>query len=182
MQPAKLAAAVFGAALVVGGVYAVGLNTNAHPSVLQGDTLGPQPGETAYDYAARAQASLRDAGSERAFALVSFAEPRNPAHAAAAVTAAPRVGALVLADAPSKAIPEPAPGENRADVFAREADRMVAVGEENGVALDADAIVAVVVHAPGDVLREIARAPDVAAVEVLPPDAVWGAFGITPIR
>ena len=110
MQPAKIAAAALGVALAFGGVYAVGLATDAHPPVIQGDTLGPEPGESAGDYAARTEASLSTASPEPAYALVAFDGARTPAEAAAAVDGVPRVSAFLLADAPSKAIPEPTAG------------------------------------------------------------------------
>lgn len=172
-------AAALGVVLVAAGVYAVGLATPAQPPVLQGDTLGLQPGEGWEEYEGRAEASLSES-SAPAFALVTFVAPQEPAEAARAVAPAGRVDALMLADAPTQPIPEPPTGQTRAEVLAREAERLARAGAANGVELDPRAIVAVVVRDDGDTLRAIAGDDTVRAVEVLPPDAVWGTFGITP--
>ena len=88
----------------------------------------------------------------------------------------------MLVDAPAHPIPEPTGSEDRADVFAREAQRAAKRAQTKGVALNPTAIGAVVVYAPGDDLRAIAETAGVHAVEALPSDAVWGMFGITGVR
>lgn len=184
MRPQAAAAGVLGVALVLGGVYAVGLATPPQPPIVQGDTLGIQPGEDAASYAARAQATLSDADADAAehFALITFTSPCDPNCAADAVAAAGRVSALLLVDAASRAIPEPTAGSTRAEVLRREAGVVAAAGEARGVALDPQEIAAVVVRATGPELRVIAGSPAVAAVEVLPADAAWGSFGIAPAQ
>lgn len=180
MRGKSLAWVLAGVALALGGVYAVGAVTPAHQVAVQGDTLGRQPGEGAGEYAARSGASLSNS-SQPAFALVTFNTPLEPPAAERAVAAAPRVSALLLVDAPPQPIPEPSPGQTRADVFAREALRVAAAAERNGVELNPGRVAAVVVRADGGTLRAIAADGNVKAVEVLPPDAVWGAFGISPV-
>lgn len=169
-----------GVALALGGVYSVGLVTPAHQEAVQGDTLGRQPGEGEGEYAARSGASISNS-SQPAFALVTFRTPLAPPAAERVVAGAPRVSALLLVDAPPQPIPEPSTGHTRADVFAREARRVATAAERNGVELDPGAVAGVVVRADGDTLRAIAADRDVKTVEALPPDAVWGAFGISPV-
>lgn len=180
MRASGLAAALAGAALAVAGIYAVGAHTPAAPSVVQGDTLGRQPGESEGEYEARARASLSES-PDPSFALVTFRNPLAPVEAARAVAPVERVSGLLPIDAPLKPIPEPPAGETRADVFAREAEREADAGRANGVALDASEIAAVVVRADGRTLSELAAEPEVAAVEALPADAVWGTFGVSPV-
>lgn len=180
MRASGLAGALAGVALAVAGFYAVGAHTPAAPPAVQGDTLGRQPGESEGEYEGRALASLSES-SDPCFALVTFRGALAPADAARAVAPAERVSGLLLIDAPLRPIPEPSAGETRADVFAREAQREAGAGAANGVALDANAIAAVVVRAGGQTLRDLAAEPDVSAVEALPADAVWGSFGVSPV-
>ena len=177
----NMTAAVCGVALVVLGVTAIGVRTPAQQPGVQGDMLGPQPGEQMANYVARAEVSLQDAGAQPAYALVTFDAPCDPATAAQLVRIVARVDALLLVDAPAYPIPEPTGDEDRADVFAREAQRATQRAQTNGVTLSPVSIGAVVVHAPGEDLRAIAEQEGVRAVEVLPTDAIWGTFGITAI-
>ena len=170
----KMAAAACGVVFAVLGVTAIGMLTPAQQPGVQGDMLGPQPGEEMNEYAARAETSLQNAGAQSAYALVTFDAPCDPAAAARRVSIAARVDALLLVDAPAHPIP--------ADVFAREAQRAANRAQAKGVALNPTAIGAVVVYAPGDDLRAIAETAGVRAVEALPSDAVWGMFGITGVR
>lgn len=178
----NVAAAACGVVLAVLGVTAIGMLAPAQQPGVQGDMLGPQPGEEMSEYVARAETSLQNAGAQSAYALVTFDAPCDPAAAARRVSIAARVDALLLVDAPAHPIPEPAGSEDRADVFAREAQRAANRAQAKGVALNPTAIGAVVVYAPGDDLRAIAETAGVRAVEALPSDAVWGMFGITGVR
>lgn len=172
-------AVLLGIALVVAGVYTVGLRVQPHPPALQGDTLGRDQGESWEEYASRTRPSISESPS---FALVTFDAPRSAEEAAAIVREVRRVNALLLIDAPFQPIPEPPAGQTRADVFAREAQRLAVQGQMTGVELDPEAIAAVVVYDDGATLRTLADADGVRAVEALPPDAVWGAFAIRPAR
>lgn len=151
-------------ALVAAGIYAVGLATPATPPTIQGDTLGIEPGESWSEYEGRAGASISQ-GSEPSFGLVTFARPLSPSEAAAAVESLQRVNGLLLIDAPLTPTPEPPPGQTRADVFARITDQRIG---------------AVVAYDTPDAFKNVADGTDVAAVEILPPDAVWGSFTVTP--
>lgn len=172
-------AVLLGIALVVAGVYTVGLRTQPLTPALQGDTLGRDQGESWEEYASRTKPSISESP---AFALVTFDTPRRAEEAAAIVREVRRVNALLLIDAPFQPIPEPPTGQTRADVFRREADRLAAQGSANGVELDPEAIAAVVVYDDGATLRALADTDGVRAVEALPPDAVWGSFAIRPVN
>lgn len=176
----RLAAGALGAVLACAAVYGVGLATPATHPIAQGDELGREQGESFDGYRQRAEPGLSES-ADPAFALVTFPTPLSPEDAAREVAPAERVSGLLLVDAPIKPIPEPTFGHTRAEVFATEASHEAAIGETNGVALDPNAIGAVVVYADGDELREIAAGSG-AVVEVLPSDAAWGAFAVNPIH
>ncbi|OIR42588.1 hypothetical protein BJP08_04630 [Corynebacterium sp. NML140438] len=154
-------------AVLYGGCYLVGVNNPPAQPVLQGDALGTEQGETAPEYAARARQSLEEAsqeGGQAHFALVSFGHPLNPLEADAVLRPIGRVNA-VITDGGATPVGEPAPAKSRAGVF-------------QGVASSIDGAVVydTVAH-----LADVNDVNDVFAVEVLPADAVWGAFAIRPV-
>ena len=152
------------------------------PVAPQGDMLGMDSGEGFGDYAARAGTTLLDApADEPAFALLTFAQPLAPAEAAPVLEPLDRVNAMIIALASPFALPEPIAGETREDVFGRELDRIAASLAGVGDVPVPERIDAVVVHDTGDVLREVAEAPEIITAEVLPPDAAWGRFGVRPV-
>lgn len=151
MRPFALVVAT---ALLVAGFWAVGEANPPAPPVLQGDELGAFEGESDADYAARAARTLDH--EEASFALVTFVRPLGAAEAAGALEPAPRVSALVV------------PG--KAPVVVTEASRSN---------MRIDVITAAVVWANGAALRQIQQQDAVLAVEMLPADAVWGAFTLT---
>lgn len=172
---ALVAAAVLGA-----GIFAIGALHPPVPPVVQGDTLGPFAGEPAEHYAARTAASLEalDDGLDH-LALVSFTTPLSCDQAAATYEAAPRVNAIVPAALPYKDTPEPAAGASRAEVCERELQRALLSAH----AASADArVVGAIITADTPTLAGIATLPDVAAVEALPADAVWGAIAVSTPR
>lgn len=139
--------------------WGVGLANPPAPPVLQGDTLGPEDGER--EYLVRAEVSV-EAAEEPAFALVMFRAPLSGREAADAVSAARRASAVIAGAMIT--VGEPPAGEPRGDIFANATDGPVD---------------AVVIYGSGDELRQVARQPEVWAVEALPSDAVWGAFTLT---
>lgn len=139
--------------------WGVGLTNPPAPPVLQGDTLGPGDGER--EYLVRAEVSV-EAAEDPAFALVMFRAPLPGREAANAVSAARRASAVIAGALIT--VGEPPAGEPRDDIFANATDEPVD---------------AVVIYGSGDELRQVARRPEVWAVEALPPDAVWGAFTLT---
>ncbi|QGU04985.1 hypothetical protein [Corynebacterium comes] len=150
------------------------------PVAPQGDMLGTESGEPFSSYVGRADRSLADA-DQSAYALITFAQPLTPAEAESVLTGIGRVNAMIVALASPFALPEPIAGETRADVFQRELDRIADSLAGVGDVPVPERIDAVVVRDTGDVLRAVAGAPEIAAVEVLPPDAAWGRFGVRPV-
>lgn len=173
--------AVLAVVALAGALVLAFLDDATHrPVAPQGDMLGTQSGESFSAYAGRAERTLAEA-DEPAYALITFAEPLTPAGAEAALAGVDRVNAMIVALASPFALPEPVAGETRADVFRRELDRIAHSLAGVGDVPAPERIDAVVVRDTGDVLRSVARAPEIAAVEVLPPDAAWGRFGVRPV-
>ena len=137
------------------GVYVLGLNTGIAPHPM-GDQLGPDNGESATDYARRAQASLAEA-DEPAFALITFSSPLDPEDAADLLQNVRRVNQIIVADKAPISVGEM---PDRTQVFG------------------SDPLIAVVVWEGGEVLRMLIDDPRITTIDVLPPDAVWGAFGV----
>jgi len=148
---------------LVAGFWLIGEANPPAPPVLQGDQLGPEDGESAQQYAQRAAATLDH--EEASFALVTFARPLGPDEAAAALAPAPRVSALVVPGVAPVVVPEASIGKMRIDVL-----RSATASPMTGA----------VVFAPRTQLERINATDTVLAVEMLPADAVWGAFSITP--
>ncbi|RNE49472.1 hypothetical protein [Corynebacterium alimapuense] len=153
------------------------------PVAINGDILGSVTDESFEDYRERAAESLAEApATEPAYALVTFTEPLEPAAAAALLEPIDRVNAMVIALAAPFALPEPVAGETREDVFNRELDRIAASMVGIGDVASPTRIDAVVVRDTGDALRSLAASEEIAVVEVLPPDASWGRFGVRPVE
>lgn len=165
-----------GAALILGAVAvgvlvalisALGTRTRFE-SVPLGDTLGQDNGETFAEYVERADHSLAEApDDEPVFALVTFAADASAEQASAVLEPVGRVDAVIPPNAPLKPVGEPKEGRDRTEIF-----RIATDGELAGA----------VVRDTGDVLRDIADDGKVAAVEALPSDAVWGAFGVRSVN
>ncbi|AWB84338.1 hypothetical protein [Corynebacterium liangguodongii] len=170
----KAIALLCAVALAAGGLYALGLAAAPEPTY-QGDHLGMEPEDTPEEYLARVGASIRE-DAPPSFALVSFERESSFEAAAAALRPAGRVSAIVFDAVAPRAVPEPTGGEDRADVFAREARRLAASGEKR------DGVIGAVVYAPGEELARIRGEAGVFAVEALPADAAWGSFAIAPVR
>lgn len=145
---------------LVAGIWLLGAQTGVEP-VPMGDQLGPEPGESIEEYSARASISLREA-DEPAFAMVAFASPLGAAEAADVLAPVGRVSAVM----PPGAAPVVVGEGDRAANFA--------------LAVPTD-LAGAVVRDSAAVLREVAADERVRVVEVLPPDAVWGAFAIRPL-
>ncbi len=159
----RFRACVVAVALAVACFWAVGAATPPAPRVLQGDTLGPQPGESEPAYVERAAATLDH--DEASFALVSFARPLDADEAAAVVQPAPRVSEVLVTGRAPIVVPEPSIGRLRIDVLR---------------SATTDPLTGAVVHAGRAELLQIEADYRVLAVEMLPADAVWGTFALTP--
>ncbi|MEX3504422.1 hypothetical protein [Corynebacterium sp. LK2510] len=181
MRPALAAAGIVIAfSAGVTGLGALGTHVQQAPTIA-GDQLGMEAGESWEHYRQRAEESLdRAPGDEKAYALVTFEPETGFAAASRAVEPARRVGAVVFPGLAPRAIPEPVGGAQRESVFFTEAARVSQAAESVGVEYHGEIVSGVVVYDTGDVVRALSERQSVAAVEVLEPDAVWGAFGVSP--
>ncbi|WP_024793118.1 hypothetical protein [Tomitella biformata] len=186
-----------GLAAVLGLAFALGAANPVAPQQVGTDALGPDPGEPAAQYLARAAESLAVDGAASRWALVSFDDGSTAAAAAAAVGQA-RVSQVqfwsLAAGAQSPLITvstgasdDPAGLLSGAQALAAaqlEADMSAAVLEGVRATAAADlragcaCVVGVLVRGASGELREIAERPGVRAVEALPADAVFGRFGL----
>ena len=139
------------------------------------------------------------------WALVSAARAWTVADAEAVARDLPRVsGLMVQVPVDGVAMPvsevvltEPVAGESsRGPAMSRgleraaegfetdNADRSAAAGALTATRIRAGdpAIIGLIVRAAPEQLREVARLPDVRAVEALPADAVWGRFAVRPLQ
>lgn len=154
----------------------------SRPTAINGDMLGPQNGESIDAYATRAAATIADVSDDQPrWALLSPEEPADVAALSAIFTDHPelRVSTL-LAGGLQWQVPEPAVGLRREDVFAAVRDRMSATAffpDGSGELR----ITGVIVRGTPVQLAALAATPHVKAVEALPPDAVYGRFGMRPI-
>lgn len=157
----RVVVTLLGVVVAVAALWAVGTVNPPQAPVLQGDRLGPEDGEE--NYTQRADDTLRTA-DEPAFALVMFDSAQSAHDAAEAVAQVQRVNAIVAGGAAPIAIGEPPAGQSRATIFQRATPQPI------------DTVIA---YGTGDQLRAVAKQPAVLTVEVLPSDAVWGAFTLT---
>lgn len=177
--------------------FALGAANPLPPRGVGTDALGPDSGESAEQYAARAAESLTGADADPRWALVSFVDATTTADAAAVVggvrisqaqfwspAAGPQSPIVTVSTGASEdpaallaAARQAAAGQLREDSSAAvlEGKRAIAVQELSG---DCACVVSVLVRGTLDELRAIAAAPGVRAVEALPADARFGRFAV----
>lgn len=149
----------------------------------QGDMLGTETGEPFTAYAERAEQSLLDAPADQpVYALVTFTDPLTPEEAGAVLDNVERVNAMLVELAAPFPLPEPIEGEDRADVFQRELDRIGASLQGVTTVPVPERLDAVVIRDNGNVLLLLSEAPQVATIEALPADAAWGRFAVRPVE
>lgn len=175
--------AVVALLLLAGVIVALSFSDRtAKPMAINGDVVGRDSGEPLDDYIARAEASLEEApAEENAFALVTFPTALGSADASAVLEDIGRVNAMILLSAAPISLPEPIVGETREDVFDRHLDRLQRSVEGIGEISTPREINSVLVWDDGEALRDLSSDPAVLTVEVLPPDAGWGHFGVRPV-
>lgn len=144
----------------------------------QGDELGPERGETAEAYQARAAATIT--GSEPTYALVSFEGGLGPERTAEAVGEAERLAAVIIGQAAPIAVPEPAGNATRRDVLDTVLGRVAASLAGIGNVSAPTTFSAAIVYGEPEALRAIEQSPGVLAVEAVPADSAWGAFALRP--
>ena len=154
-------------------------------------------------------AALQRAPEQPAFAMLSFAAPLSSADAGSLVADLRRVGSLITQDAQILALPEPAAApEPAADPEPTAIPDRTGISSDDEIAaartqiftstiaaasgmkpsqiaespreIESSGIIAVIAYDTPRKLEAFTHDPRVDAVEVLPPDAVWGQFGISP--
>ncbi|MCI1256503.1 MAG: hypothetical protein LKG15_07430 [Corynebacterium provencense] len=178
------------ACVILMGVALVALSNSermSRPTAVNGDSLGPESGESLPAYAVRASETLTDGEAGPAdsvrWALVTPEEPLDVAGLTTlfrpfAGVADLRVSTLLVGGV-QWPVPEPAVGHRREDVFIAVRDR-AAASAGVGVEDPSLRVTGVLVHARVPVLQDLAAARGVLAVEALPADAVFGRFGVRP--
>ncbi|GAB3940687.1 hypothetical protein [Corynebacterium tapiri] len=132
-----------------------------------GDVLGPEGGQTLSAYRDEANQTLAEAPQDQpAYSMVTFSSTLTPQEVGEITSELRRVNAVVSQANAPRPIPEPVEGATRAEVFQQYTDGL-------------DAVIA---YDTPEALKPLLDDPRVLAVEVLPPDAVWGAFGVRPPR
>ncbi|RUP88910.1 hypothetical protein D8M27_07775 [Corynebacterium pseudodiphtheriticum] len=193
--------------LITALVWWAGGDDNARPRPFAGDHLGPHVQQSRADYTALADASLaaalQRAPEQPAFAMLSFAAPLSSADAGSLVADLRRVGTLITQDAQILALPEPAadpeptaipdrtgiPSDSeiaaaRTQIFtstiaAASGMKHSQIGESPRE-IESSGIIAIIAYDTPRKLEVFTHDSRIDAVEVLPPDAVWGQFGISP--
>lgn len=143
---------------------------------LNGDTVGIEAGESYADYQRRARETLDEAPADReAYALVVFRDWATPEQAGPWLEPLSRVDAGLIDAVRIRPLPEPVAGSTRGEVLATGMERELAATSGLQPRLSG-----AIVRDTGERLRAWAaeREDDLAAVEVLPPDAPWEGFGI----
>lgn len=149
----------------------------------QGDMLGTESGESFQAYSERAEKTLLDAPDDQpVYALVTFSEGLTPEEAGEVLASIERVNAMIVQMAAPFPLPEPIAGEDRADVFQRELDRIGESLAGIGNVPTPELIDAAVIRDNGEVLRTLSERERIATVETLPADAAWGRFGVRPVE
>lgn len=167
-QRALLGAGVITISILLVGLISVLGDRTRFEALPTGDQLGQDSGEAFADYAVRAQDSLATApADEQVYGLVTFTSALPPERASSALESLARINAVVPPDAAPIAVGEPQQGHDRSQIFE--------------MAVRDRPISSVVARDEGETFRRLAERDDIATVEVLPADAVWGAFGIRPV-
>ncbi|AWB81590.1 hypothetical protein C3B44_03785 [Corynebacterium yudongzhengii] len=164
-------------------VYAMFDDATNKPQAIAGDQLGPDTDESFTAYQERAGAGLQQAAEEHdepVFALVTFAEPLTAGKAGELLEGIDRVNTMLVGISTPRPLPEPISGKTRADVFAHQFSLIDSSLEGVGDVPRPYRLTAVTAYDTPQAFAELAGADSVAAVEVLPPDAAWGNFGIRP--
>ena len=195
-----------GATLVIGSLVAAliwlaGGSDYARPRPFAGDHLGPHTGQTSAEYQQHADeslaAALQRAPTSSAYAMLSLTTPLAAAEAGELFADLQRVGTIITHDGQILATPEPAASASRGEIFQTTLAAALATALTDSARTDtaatdsASATTAVVPHdfpqisaviafeSPEN-LALLAENPAIATIEVLPADAVWRQFGISP--
>ena len=195
-----------GATLVIGSLVAAliwlaGGSDYARPRPFAGDHLGPHTGQTSAEYQQHADeslaAALQRAPTSSAYAMLSLTTPLAAAEAGELFADLQRVGTIITHDGQILATPEPAVSASRGEIFQTTLAAALATALTDSARTDTAAtgsasattavaphdlpqISAVIAFESPENLALLAENPAIATIEVLPADAVWRQFGISP--
>ncbi|APT85076.1 hypothetical protein CAQU_08340 [Corynebacterium aquilae DSM 44791] len=161
------------------GAFLMNSDKTSKPMAPNGDVIGRDYQETMADYTARTHRALADIPDDRTvFALITFSQPLTPAQAGGILEPIgfQRVDAMVFDGAKELALPEPTAGATRSDVFEQWLQRARRAG------LDVKGIDGVVVYATAGQLKKLEGQSGIIAIDPAPEGAVWGRFGIQPVK
>lgn len=176
--------------LIIAVVFAVGLfiyamfddATNRPERNINGDALGQAAEESFDDYAQRAAETLEQAPADQnAYSLITFSDALTTDEASEVTAELGRVNAMIVGRAAPYPLPEPIEGSDRSDVYDQQLEYIAGSLAGIGNVPVPETMTAVVAWDDGEALRDVAGREEVATVEVLPPDAVWGFFGVQPV-
>lgn len=174
-------AAVIVLVLVV--ILAASDDATDRPMPINGDMLGQDSEETWEEYQNRAWDSFEEAtAGENSFGLVTFTDPLTAGQAGAVTARLDRVNAMIVGMSSPMPLPEPVGDAERKDVYAQQFDAIAHALDGIGDVPVPYELTAVVAYDTPAAFGSVANSRWVAAVELLPPDAVWGHFGVRPAQ
>lgn len=153
------------------------------PMNINGDVLGQDSEESWEEYQRRAWSTFDDAeAGEESFGLITFSEPLTAGQAGAVTSTLGRVNAMLVGMSSPMPLPEPVAGAERKDVFAQQFDYIAHSLRGIGDVPAPYELTAVIAYDTPEAFGRVANNRWVVAVELLPPDAAWGNFGVRPAQ
>lgn len=201
MSTRSMGATLVISSLVAALIWLAGGSDYARPRPFAGDHLGPHIGQTSAEYQQHADeslaAALQRAPTSSAYAMLSLTTPLAAAEAGEIFADLQRVGTIITHDGQILATPEPAASASRGEIFQTTLAAALATALTDSARTDTAAVgsaSATTAVAPHDLpqisaviafespenLALLADNPAIATIEVLPADAVWRQFGISP--
>lgn len=180
-SPAALGSVLIAVLLAIVCAVALVHHPGSHDpySSANGDSVGPETGESYAQYAARVSPELeRVRDEETRFAYVLFVPDTDTAAAAQALQPVPRVDVIIPRGMGPIPIPEPTDDAGRAPVFERALRISGAAGMEEPSAGGPAVLSAAVVYASGSQLRQLLASPTITSIEPAPPGSHWSGFAV----
>jgi hypothetical protein len=198
-MPARIISAAALVAMLIAGVVVAGLCHTPRAALPDTDHLGPDPGASVAGYLTHARDTVTTRDDRPRWALASFTTEPTPAQAADLASEV-RVAQVIYrvplnrVQTPITVVDVPAGRAALLDSAAVAAShvlldapvddprgRVVADVASQRLRADCGCVVGLVVRGTPELLRALAARPGVRVVEALPPDAVAGHFGVTPL-
>lgn len=179
----RIAIAVASVITLVALLYLFSLDDEPTFSI-NGDSLGQMATEESFgQYSHRAEQSVQVAQEEwpeeKSFGLISFSQGMDAESAAEITQDLGRVNAMLVGVTVPFALPEPVENNTRQDVYEHQLSLLAPRLEAMAMP---EEITAVIAWETPATFAQVAQIEEVATVEVLPPDAAWGNFGVSPVH